>query len=793
MLGNCHGPAGVPRLATRCLCVLSTWLVVCLVPCAPMSIVCPLPSCYLIISVSVAPAVSLSLPSFVSLYSLLVSAVLCWSVVFRVSYVVSVSCWLCSSLMPACLLVFPLRGGFCSSLVYFIIKRNNSLHLSPRPHLTWQNGSAKMRTQQRRGLGRPPPDTISSPLYQRILQYEALSSCRQQGNDVRSFAVEFSGAAEGLGYNDEALKDLFNSALDEPLSWWRMSGLDHLTFGEFVEALARSPAKVAGVPQVVGDKAAAAPVAADGAAVPLMAAVKAAAHPRLPRLVRKLEDSPMRSVRAADSSPTKPSPVVLEAMVERARSAPEPAPIREPTYSAPEPAESAPEPAPIREPKESAPESAPIREPTESAPIREPTHSAPIQEPTHSAPEPAPIREPTESAPEPAPIREPKESVPEPAPIREPTESRSGSPRIPLRSGSPRIPLRSGSPRIPLRSGSPRIPLRSGSPRSPDPGAHAFSSSPGAHAFRSDPGAHAFRSDPGAHGVRSRARSGLGAHAFRSGLGAHAFCSGPAAQGVRSRARSAPWADRVHSRARSAPWADRARSVPGAHAVRSIPGAHAVRSVPGAHAVRSRARSAPWADRARSVPGAHAVRTIPGAHTVRSVPGAHAVRSRARSVPGANAVRSRARSVPGAHAVRSRARSSQGAHRLRSRARSGLGAHAVHSGPGPRSGLGTHRARSRASPTLAPLCAHCSRPSSTPRAWPTSLLDIFLFSVCGASGIHSLKGGLCHGPAGVPRLATRCLCVLSTWLVVSPPILLLNHCFSGSSCVSLVTLVCLTI
>ncbi len=53
-----------------------------LVPCAPMSIVCPLPSCYLII-VSVAPAVSPSLPSFVSLYSLLVSAVLCWSVVLR--------------------------------------------------------------------------------------------------------------------------------------------------------------------------------------------------------------------------------------------------------------------------------------------------------------------------------------------------------------------------------------------------------------------------------------------------------------------------------------------------------------------------------------------------------------------------------------------------------------------------------------------------------------------------------------------------------------------------------------
>ncbi len=93
-----------------------------LVPCAPMSIVCPLPSCYLII-VSVAPAVSPSLPSFVSLYILLVSAVLCWSVVFRVSNVMWVSC-LTVLQSSACLLVFPLRGGFCSSLFYCIIKNN---------------------------------------------------------------------------------------------------------------------------------------------------------------------------------------------------------------------------------------------------------------------------------------------------------------------------------------------------------------------------------------------------------------------------------------------------------------------------------------------------------------------------------------------------------------------------------------------------------------------------------------------------------------------------------------------
>ncbi len=107
----------------QCLCVLSTWLVVCLVPCAPMSIVCPLPSCYLII-VSVAPAVSPSLPSFVSLYSLLVSAVLFWSVVFRVSMSCELNVWLCSSLLPACLF-FPFGVVFVL-LFNFVIKTLNS-------------------------------------------------------------------------------------------------------------------------------------------------------------------------------------------------------------------------------------------------------------------------------------------------------------------------------------------------------------------------------------------------------------------------------------------------------------------------------------------------------------------------------------------------------------------------------------------------------------------------------------------------------------------------------------------
>ncbi len=295
------------------------------------------------------------------------------------------------------------------------------------------------------------------------------------------------------------------------------------------------------------------------------------------------------------------------------------------------------------------------------------------------------------------------ESVPKPAPPREPTESAPEP----------------APPREPTESAPEPAPPREPTESAPEPALprEPTESAPEPVPSREPTVRSRARSVPGAHGIRSRARSA------------------PWADGVRSRARSAPWADGVHSRARSAPWADAVRS-----RVRSDPWAHGVRSDPWAHGVRSD-------------PGAHAVRSVPGAHAVRSVPGAHGVRSRARSVPGAIRVRSRARSVPGADRVRFRARSVPGAH-------------AVRSDPGPRSGLGTHRARSRASPTLAPLCAHCSRPCSTPRAWPTSLLDIFLFSVCGASGIRSLKGGLCHCPAGMPRLATRCLCVLSTWLVV---------------------------
>ncbi len=94
--------------------------------CALLSIVCPLPSCYPIIA-SVAPPVSPSLPSFVSLFSLLVSVVLCRSIVLRrVCFMFACSVVHC---LPACF--------SCLSLFYFVIKKTIFLNLSP--HLISQS------------------------------------------------------------------------------------------------------------------------------------------------------------------------------------------------------------------------------------------------------------------------------------------------------------------------------------------------------------------------------------------------------------------------------------------------------------------------------------------------------------------------------------------------------------------------------------------------------------------------------------------------------------------------------
>ncbi len=188
----------------------------------------------------------------------------------------SVPCPALSSLVqPA----FPYGVVFvCSFCLLLLINPFNLLHLGPRPLSftdTWQNEPTMKRTQRRKGLHHPPPaSTLSSPLYERILQFRVLSSLRQQGTDIRRFAQEFSDAAEGLGFNHAALKDMFNSVLDEPLSWWRMRGLDHLPFGEFVGFLARFPATEAGAPPVAVEDAAAPPLVVNGAAAPPVEAVQ---------------------------------------------------------------------------------------------------------------------------------------------------------------------------------------------------------------------------------------------------------------------------------------------------------------------------------------------------------------------------------------------------------------------------------------------------------------------------------------------------------------------------------------
>ncbi len=269
-------------------------------------------------------------------------------------FVPNVRCRLCpvqpcpvqsSSALPASQPVcfFPYGVVFVCSFVllikaFFLQRLGLRLIHSLNP---WQNEPTMKRTQRKKGLYQPSPaSTLSSPLYEGILQFRALRCLRQQGTDVRTFAQRFSDTAEGLGFNHAALKDMFNSVLDEPLSWWRMRGLDHLPFWEFVGFLTRSPATEAGAPPVaveeavqelaVGqeavpepvpvqeptepapveakeaaapsaalDEAAAPPVVADGAPAPPVAAEEAvASRSQKRRRRRKKASSPLQGLEA---------------------------------------------------------------------------------------------------------------------------------------------------------------------------------------------------------------------------------------------------------------------------------------------------------------------------------------------------------------------------------------------------------------------------------------------------------------------------------------------------------------
>ncbi len=108
------------------------------------------------------------------------------------SGVTSCECYLC---LPACL--FSPLGWF---LFILLLKDTHSPALESLPHLSSCNmtePNSQMRTQRRMGSHRPPASNISSLLYQRILQFQALSLLRQHWREEVCPEVQWS--SRGLG------------------------------------------------------------------------------------------------------------------------------------------------------------------------------------------------------------------------------------------------------------------------------------------------------------------------------------------------------------------------------------------------------------------------------------------------------------------------------------------------------------------------------------------------------------------------------------------------------------------
>ncbi len=203
--------------------------------------------------------------------------------------------------------------------------------------------------------------TLSSPLYQRMLQFNAFSSLLQRGVGLSEFAMEFRNAAEW------------------PISHCRMMGCEHSSFEGFVKYLVCSgrqkhSQRMATSPESPAIMVSTAESSAIIDTTLVFLGIMDVPHevkrvsPGCWKLVSSLADPQLISDRAAGISP-----IVYNPVREPSESTPEPAPVREPS-------ESTPEPAPVRESapvQESAPQSTPIREPTESAPAREPKEAAP--------------------------------------------------------------------------------------------------------------------------------------------------------------------------------------------------------------------------------------------------------------------------------------------------------------------------------------------------------------------------------------------------------------------------------
>ncbi len=94
-----------------------------------------------------------------------------------------------------CLPVFPLGWFLLIFVAFYYKKKTLSPALESTPYLssgTMTERNSQMKTHRRMGSHHPPASKVSSPLYQRIHQFQALSSLRQQGTDVKKFALRTS-------------------------------------------------------------------------------------------------------------------------------------------------------------------------------------------------------------------------------------------------------------------------------------------------------------------------------------------------------------------------------------------------------------------------------------------------------------------------------------------------------------------------------------------------------------------------------------------------------------------------
>ncbi len=264
-----------------------------------------------------------------------------------------------------CLSVFPLRGGFCS-LFYFIIKKTLFLHLSPRLHL-----SSRFLTERIIQFEDSAEEVFVSPTTRHYLQPPIQTHPPVWGPELLPSAGQWrEEVCSGVQWCSRGVRLQWGSPqgpLQQCLRW----------APQMMEDEGARPPDVWGICWVSGMFPSYGGWCASGGgrrscrapsggwrshSVIIPVADKAAAHPGIPGLVRKQEDPPMRSVRAAGI----------------------------PRLASPKAAVPAPEPAPFPGAHRARSIPGSPQSPLRSVSPRSPLQS-PFREPTEFTPEPAPF------------------------------------------------------------------------------------------------------------------------------------------------------------------------------------------------------------------------------------------------------------------------------------------------------------------------------------------------------------------------------------------------------------------